>query len=85
MQRGRNKEEHAYPADPEEGYGREKLYAEKLCQYYQEDGKMPTRMARFHNVYGPLGTHGGGRKKAPGLFFSWIGVDRFLRFGFREG
>ncbi len=45
---------------------------------------MPTRIARFHNVYGPLGTHGGGRKKAPGPFFSWIGVGRFLRFGFRE-
>jgi GDP-D-mannose 3', 5'-epimerase len=59
------KEEHAYPADPEEGYGWEKLYAEKLCQYYDEDGKLPTRVARFHNVYGPLGTYDGGREKAP--------------------
>jgi nucleoside-diphosphate-sugar epimerase len=59
------KEEDAYPADPEEGYGWEKLYAEKLCQYYDEDGKLPTRVARFHNVYGPLGTYEGGREKAP--------------------
>lgn len=59
------KEEDAYPADPEEGYGWEKLYAEKLCQYYDEDGKLPTRVARFHNIYGPLGTYDGGREKAP--------------------
>jgi nucleoside-diphosphate-sugar epimerase len=59
------KEEHAYPADPEEGYGWEKLYAEKLCQYYTEEGKVDTRVARFHNVYGPLGTYDGGREKAP--------------------
>jgi nucleoside-diphosphate-sugar epimerase len=59
------KEADAYPADPEEGYGWEKLYAEKLCQYYDEDGKLPTRVARFHNIYGPLGTYDGGREKAP--------------------
>jgi nucleoside-diphosphate-sugar epimerase len=59
------KEEDAYPADPEEGYGWEKLYAEKLCQYYAEEGKIPTRVARFHNIYGPLGTYEGGREKAP--------------------
>lgn len=59
------KEEHAYPADPEEGYGWEKLYAEKLCQYYLEEGKLRTRIARFHNIYGPLGTYDGGREKAP--------------------
>jgi GDP-D-mannose 3', 5'-epimerase len=59
------KEEDAYPADPEEGYGWEKLYAEKLCQYYAEEGKIPTRVARFHNIYGPLGTYAGGREKAP--------------------
>jgi GDP-D-mannose 3',5'-epimerase len=58
-------EEHAYPADPEEGYGWEKLYAEKLCQYYTEEGKLDTRVARFHNIYGPLGTFEGGREKAP--------------------
>ena len=59
------REEHAYPADPEEGYGWEKLYAEKLCQYYREEGKLLTTVARFHNIYGPLGTFDGGREKAP--------------------
>lgn len=59
------KEEDAWPADPEEGYGLEKLYAEKLCEYYQQDGLLQTRVARFHNVYGPLGTYEGGREKAP--------------------
>ena len=59
------KEEHAYPAEPEEGYGWEKLNSEKLCQYYTEDKGLPTRVARFHNVYGPLGTYDGGREKAP--------------------
>jgi len=59
------KEEDAYPADPEEGYGWEKLYSEKLCQYYTDEGKLETRVARFHNIYGPLGTYEGGREKAP--------------------
>jgi GDP-D-mannose 3',5'-epimerase len=59
------KEQDAYPADPEEGYGWEKLYAEKLCQYYSDEGKLDTRVARFHNIYGPLGTYEGGREKAP--------------------
>ncbi|GIU97224.1 MAG: NAD-dependent dehydratase [Actinomycetota bacterium] len=59
------REEDAYPADPEEGYGWEKLYAEKLCQYFTEEGKLDTRVARFHNIYGPLGTYEGGREKAP--------------------
>jgi nucleoside-diphosphate-sugar epimerase len=59
------READAYPADPEEGYGWEKLYAEKLCQYYLEEGKLLTRVARFHNIYGPLGTYEGGREKAP--------------------
>jgi nucleoside-diphosphate-sugar epimerase len=59
------KEDDAYPADPEEGYGWEKLYAEKLCQYYREDHHLETRIVRFHNVYGPLGTYDGGKEKAP--------------------
>ncbi|MEC9309280.1 MAG: NAD-dependent epimerase/dehydratase family protein [Chloroflexota bacterium] len=59
------KESDAYPADPEEGYGWEKLFAEKMCQYYTHDYGMETRVARFHNVYGPLGTYDGGREKAP--------------------
>jgi GDP-D-mannose 3', 5'-epimerase len=59
------REEDAFPADPEEGYGLEKLYMEKLCQYFTEDWNFPTRVVRFHNVYGPLGTYDGGREKAP--------------------
>jgi nucleoside-diphosphate-sugar epimerase len=59
------KEEKAYPADPEEGYGWEKLYMEKLCQYYTQDYGLETRVVRFHNVYGPLGTYDGGKEKAP--------------------
>jgi nucleoside-diphosphate-sugar epimerase len=53
------------PADPDEGYGWEKLFTEKLCGYYHTDYGMETRVARFHNVYGPLGTYDGGREKAP--------------------
>ena len=53
------------PRRPEDGYGWEKLFSEKLCQYYAEEGRMQTRVARFHNIYGPLGTYDGGREKAP--------------------
>ncbi len=59
------KEEDAYPADPEPGYGWEKLYAEELCQYYRHDFGFQTRIVRFHNVYGPLGAYEGGKEKAP--------------------
>jgi GDP-D-mannose 3',5'-epimerase len=59
------REDQAFPADPEEGYGLEKLFMEKLCQYFSEDWNLPTRCVRFHNVYGPLGTYDGGREKAP--------------------
>jgi len=58
-------EEDAYPADPEPGYGWEKLFTEQLCQYYAKDYNFETRLVRFHNVYGPLGTWEGGREKAP--------------------
>lgn len=59
------REEDAYPAQAEEGYGWEKLFTEKLCEYYFEDYGLETRIVRFHNVYGPLGTYDGGREKAP--------------------
>ena len=59
------KEEDAYPADPEPGYGWEKLFAEELCRYYRKDYGFETRIVRFHNVYGPLGTYDGGKEKAP--------------------
>ncbi len=59
------REEDAYPADPVDGYGWEKLYAERLCRHYFEDYGLETRVARFHSMYGPLGTYDGGREKAP--------------------
>ena len=59
------REEDAFPAEPEPGYGWEKLYAEELCRYYYHDFKFETRIVRFHNVYGPLGTYDGGKEKAP--------------------
>jgi GDP-D-mannose 3', 5'-epimerase len=59
------KEEDAHPAEPEPGYGWEKLFAEQMCQYYAKDYGFDTRIVRFHNVYGPLGTFGGGKEKAP--------------------
>jgi GDP-D-mannose 3',5'-epimerase len=59
------KEEDAYPAMPEDGYGWEKLFSERMCRHYREDYGLTTRVARFHNVYGPKGTWTGGREKAP--------------------
>ena len=59
------REEDAYPADPEAGYGWEKLFTEELCRYYWQDYRFDTRIVRFHNVYGPLGTYEGGKEKAP--------------------
>jgi nucleoside-diphosphate-sugar epimerase len=59
------KEEDAYPALPEDGYGWEKLFSERMCRHFREDYKVETRVARFHNVYGPFGTFEGGREKAP--------------------
>jgi nucleoside-diphosphate-sugar epimerase len=70
------KEEDALPAEPEEGYGWEKLYAEKLCQYYLEEGKLRTRVARFHNIYGPFGTYEGGREKAPAAICRKLALAR---------
>ncbi len=59
------KEADAYPAMPEDGYGWEKLFSERMCRHFREDFGTVTRVARFHNVYGPLGTWDGGREKAP--------------------
>ncbi|HEX4639158.1 MAG TPA: NAD-dependent epimerase/dehydratase family protein [Chthoniobacterales bacterium] len=59
------KEADAYPAMPEDGYGWEKLFSERMCRHFREDFGMKTRIARFHNVYGPQGTYDGGREKAP--------------------
>lgn len=59
------KEDDAYPADPEDGYGWEKLFSERQCRHYWEDYGLETRIVRFHNIYGPLGTYDGGREKSP--------------------
>jgi nucleoside-diphosphate-sugar epimerase len=59
------REEDAYPAMPEDGYGWEKLFSERMARHYFEDFGLETRVARYHNVYGPLGTYEGGREKAP--------------------
>jgi nucleoside-diphosphate-sugar epimerase len=59
------REEDAYPAMPEDGYGWEKLFSERMCHHFTEDFGIVTRVARYHNVYGPFGTYDGGREKAP--------------------
>jgi len=59
------KESDAYPAMPEDGYGWEKLFSERMCRHFKEDYGLETRVARFHNIYGPMGTFDGGREKAP--------------------
>ena len=59
------KEDDAYPADPEDGYGWEKLFSERMCRHFKEDYGMEVRVARYHNIYGPYGTFDGGREKAP--------------------
>ena len=59
------KEADAYPAMPEDGYGWEKLFSERMCRHFMEDYGISVRVPRFHNVYGPLGTYAGGREKAP--------------------
>jgi len=68
------KEEDAYPAEPEEGYGTEKLFMEEMCKYYREDYGFETRVVRFHNVYGPLGTYEGGKEKAPAAICRKVAV-----------
>ena len=59
------KETDAYPADPEDGYGWEKLFSERMCRHFNEEFQIETRVARYHNIYGPYGTFDGGREKAP--------------------
>ena len=59
------KEEDAYPAMPEDGYGWEKLFSERMCRHFYEDYNLDVRIVRYHNVFGPVGTFDGGREKAP--------------------
>jgi nucleoside-diphosphate-sugar epimerase len=70
------REEDAHPAAPEEGYGWEKLFGEKLCGYYTAEGRLDTRVARFHNVFGPLGVFEGGREKAPAALCRKVALAR---------
>jgi GDP-D-mannose 3',5'-epimerase len=70
------KEEDAYPAQPQDAYGWEKLIAERLCTHYREDHGMATRIVRFHNIFGPLGTWDGGREKAPAALCRKIAIAK---------
>src|SRR5580692_5749619 len=70
------KEEDAYPAQPQDAYGWEKLVTERLCMHYQEDYGLETRIVRFHNIFGPLGTWDGGREKAPAALCRKVSLAR---------
>jgi nucleoside-diphosphate-sugar epimerase len=70
------KEADAYPADAEDGYGWEKLYAERMCRHYWEDFGLDTRTVRFHNIFGPLGTYDGGREKSPAAICRKVAIAR---------
>jgi|SRR5215469_10027688 len=70
------REEDAYPAEPEPGYGWEKLFTEELCRYYLRDYRFDTKIVRFHNVYGPLGTYEGGKEKAPAAICRKVALSR---------
>jgi GDP-D-mannose 3',5'-epimerase len=70
------RESDAYPALPEDGYGWEKLFSERMCRHFLEDFGLETRVARFHNVYGPFGTYDGGREKAPAAICRKIAIAK---------
>ena len=70
------KEEDAYPAQPQDAYGWEKLITERLCMHYREDRAIETRVARFHNIFGPLGSWEGGREKAPAAICRKIAIAK---------
>ena len=70
------KEEDAYPAQPQDAYGWEKLVTERLCAHYREDYGIQTRIVRFHNIFGPLGTWDGGREKAPAAMCRKIAIAK---------
>jgi len=70
------KEETAYPAQPQDAYGWEKLFTEILCKYYREDYGLETRIVRFHNIFGPLGTWDGGREKAPAALCRKVAIAK---------
>jgi GDP-D-mannose 3', 5'-epimerase len=70
------KEEDAYPAQPQDAYGWEKLISERLCTHYREDYGLETRIVRFHNIFGPLGTWDGGREKAPAAMCRKVAIAK---------
>ncbi|MPZ19216.1 MAG: NAD-dependent epimerase/dehydratase family protein [Luteitalea sp.] len=70
------REEEAYPAQPQDAYGWEKLLTERLCRHYAEEFEMETRVVRFHNIFGPLGTWDGGREKAPAAMCRKVAVAK---------
>jgi len=72
------KEDDAYPAMPEDGYGWEKLFTERMCRHFREDYGLSTRIARFHNVYGPNGEWKGGREKAPAAICRKVAMAKLL-------
>ena len=73
------KEEDAYPAQPQDAYGWEKLVTERLCTHYREDYGIHTRIVRFHNIFGPLGTWEGGREKAPAAMCRKVAIAKLTR------
>jgi GDP-D-mannose 3', 5'-epimerase len=73
------KEEDAYPAQPQDAYGWEKLVTERLCTHYREDYGLQTRIVRFHNIFGPLGTWEGGREKAPAAMCRKVAIAKLTR------
>lgn len=75
------KEEDAYPAMPEDGYGWEKLFSERMCRHFYEDYGLETRVARYHNIYGPRGTWDGGREKAPAALSRKVAIAKLNRTG----
>jgi len=70
------REEEAYPAQPQDAYGWEKLFTERLCTHYREDYGLETRIVRFHNIFGPLGSWTGGREKAPAAMCRKIAIAK---------
>ena len=73
------REEDAYPAMPEDGYGWEKLFSERMCRHFYEDYGLETRIARYHNIYGPKGTWNGGREKAPAALCRKIAQAKYSK------
>ena len=72
------REEDAYPANPEDGYGWEKLFSERMCRHFLEDFNLDTKVARYHNIYGPLGTFDGGREKSPAALCRKVAQAKLL-------